>query len=1571
MDPPPCIQNAMLTKDKKPFTYTPGGLNLSEIRSPRMARRIERNAAYEGVGTPPVQSNRPPFQPGNLPPSALAAMQPQMHVQVFPSGPPPPPPMNHSRGGIPPPPPPPSGVPPPPPPPTQPLPTQKVRTSDQQVVERPDMTKIIPDNPMAMLRKTTGPRIKNTLLDEMYQQPARGVQQLSQVPQQQKVVSPPLQQQRSVPPPSPVWPTATQGGNGYPNYEQQRSPVQKTEQRSPPIYSQSNEPSRNQGYQTQPTNQQTKKSANVGSIYIPPLNDHQNKVTTPPTQATSPQVQTPETPILKEAPKPWQQKQLHKQEEVPEWAKREPNPPSPVVREQQPLQNTPNQQPRWSQSNQTSPKTPQRQIQEPVYTPPQQQQQPRFEPQRYQHQQPQPVFGYEPQRYQQSQAEIDPSSHPNAVFVTQPIILQHPGGGYGPPIINRREEISVSKQDGGSRIIPVQVERAEPQNQNRPVGRQQSWSKNPTQSGSFRVIQTICGTDGDEGDFDVATEHSPRFPQQFPQEQGRNIKPMNESDQELLNRFKQVPNDAVRSKPQVRNIPIQIEGGGAPPAQTYVPPSQQTPAEEPKKYTGSSIPSRSFKILQAMTSPDSCANAKEAKETNENYDSLYHRANWAYPFAYPMYPHPPYWPPCYPPNSNEYLSTGNNKSDPELNKINSRHTPFPFWGYPPNTPTLELDQKNIGAPRTPLPFWGYPPSTPTAEVEQKNISARKTPTSFSRCSSTSELENINWRKTPLPYWGYVGPMSDSTMNNHSESANETEGNTPVPFWPGYGPDTTKDMAANDSYCPPYPPYYDPYYLFYCYGYPPMYPVHPFAHSSSESEDLNGYSSMDEMSYYNKKINKPILSDKEETPICSPQILITPTPNDDETTDKEETETHTSDSDTDTEVNEEIPKRSPSSGGLQIIKSVTDISKYKHSDEESLEEEDYSDTTSVSSVEEEENEVIPHQLSVIFEVSERTDISRDFRECSVISDCTTFGAKSDEEDDAQVVNPWMSNNLMEIASRIHNRINARIELDDEQVNEAFVIQNSSSVRDLSNQTNHCQKLEDCNEATNCQEVQNCSNHCLELDDKQEKECNDESFNICINENNQESSQIIEEIPEIEASPNNIERHTEENGVRDQTEQVPSEGSSDSEDWWGVIGNKEDDFPVRKPYSYNRNSDDCNEESVDDSDTVNKEEVCDEPETTNTEKNVSQDDEVNLNKNEDTNCWGEKKERDTTSTHSSNSNASSRRVSNVDSAPEEDSDESSSQSGESDSSDEEGTERDINNNEEKSEEPEVQMPSIKDRIKALQESIAAKKKFLRADEEIKICVMSQVASIEGESAKSKTVSAKSSVKSFDEISEEDSGVTDMSNDLEEFPELRKMSRYQRASTHSRLFQLLQEECEDEEVELEEKKNHLTLPLSIDDKLANELVHSMLKQKRGQIFRTMSMDKLHAAAKKILHEENKTGENADTPSEGFSELVSPLTGNSTPQELYGYYNEYMQYYDSWAQAALSESRDFTKTANGKLNAFSGSLAKCPRVLSDKNVHSGLMKLAECPEEPSPFLPKLPAQSLDRNHERKVEFR
>lgn len=79
----------MMTKDKKPFTYTPGGIDfLAEIRSPRMQRRISKNAADEGVTSHSNQTTSnisgSSSKPTQLSPQALMAMQPQMAVSVFP-----------------------------------------------------------------------------------------------------------------------------------------------------------------------------------------------------------------------------------------------------------------------------------------------------------------------------------------------------------------------------------------------------------------------------------------------------------------------------------------------------------------------------------------------------------------------------------------------------------------------------------------------------------------------------------------------------------------------------------------------------------------------------------------------------------------------------------------------------------------------------------------------------------------------------------------------------------------------------------------------------------------------------------------------------------------------------------------------------------------------------------------------------------------------------------------------------------------------------------------------------------------------------------------------------------------------------------------------------------------------------------------------------------------------------------------------------------------------------------------------------------------------------------------------
>lgn len=124
-EPPACIQNAMMTKDKKPFTYTPGGLDLSQIRTPSMARRLARQRSQEEHEQQYGQQNAGP----------------RYHPQGGPAPPPPPPPSM-----------------PAPPPPPPPIVIQVPDSKSPKPVapgERPEI--VIPENPIGMLRKTNSP----------------------------------------------------------------------------------------------------------------------------------------------------------------------------------------------------------------------------------------------------------------------------------------------------------------------------------------------------------------------------------------------------------------------------------------------------------------------------------------------------------------------------------------------------------------------------------------------------------------------------------------------------------------------------------------------------------------------------------------------------------------------------------------------------------------------------------------------------------------------------------------------------------------------------------------------------------------------------------------------------------------------------------------------------------------------------------------------------------------------------------------------------------------------------------------------------------------------------------------------------------------------------------------------------------------------------------------------------------------------------------------------------------------------------------------------------------------------
>ncbi|XP_073823033.1 uncharacterized protein isoform X3 [Musca autumnalis] len=200
---PACVQNAM-NRDKKPFTYTPGGIDLSQIKSERMAKRLARNACAEGAAGQ-SQQNRPggvvqqqtPTSPNS--PSAAAVIGAAgmgMPFQVLPPTPQPVAGKNTNGGPAPPPPPPPTsfsnnsnnttgtttltphmngggvnggrGSAPnspnmqrkiPPAPPSQ-------RFEPPPLGFRPEIK--IPPNPMAALRKVPPPVEKNTFWKEEY-----------------------------------------------------------------------------------------------------------------------------------------------------------------------------------------------------------------------------------------------------------------------------------------------------------------------------------------------------------------------------------------------------------------------------------------------------------------------------------------------------------------------------------------------------------------------------------------------------------------------------------------------------------------------------------------------------------------------------------------------------------------------------------------------------------------------------------------------------------------------------------------------------------------------------------------------------------------------------------------------------------------------------------------------------------------------------------------------------------------------------------------------------------------------------------------------------------------------------------------------------------------------------------------------------------------------------------------------------------------------------------------------------------------------------------------------------------
>jgi hypothetical protein len=286
------------------------------------------------------------------------------------------------------------------------------------------------------------------------------------------------------------------------------------------------------------------------------------------------------------------------------------------------------------------------------------------------------------------------------------------------------------------------------------------------------------------------------------------------------------------------------------------------------------------------------------------------------------------------------------------------------------------------------------------------------------------------------------------------------------------------------------------------------------------------------------------------------------------------------------------------------------------------------------------------------------------------------------------------------------------------------------------------------------------------------------------------------------------------------------------------------------------------------------------------------------------------------------------------------------------------------------------------------------------------------------------------SYDESEvEDDSGVTDVSKhlseietDSENFPEMRKLTRYQRAATHSRLFKLLQDEgatCDSDDDEqsinnprdikadnnstkvahhtrprpetMQERRERLTLPIQQsssgveslssasssspvsglpNEKLAEELVQSLLLRKKGRLFRNLPIERLHAAAIKILQEDVESNGTMSS-----SEDLIPTVDSTpaiTPQEFKaGYQNSYSDYYDSWSNSGSNLTNgNHDEQVPSKLKSLQDNKKynwsfRCPRVLSNSK---NISRLADVSETETSELPR--SRPLSRASNKSAEL-
>jgi hypothetical protein len=713
-----------------------------------------------------------------------------------------------------------------------------------------------------------------------------------------------------------------------------------------------------------------------------------------------------------------------------------------------------------------------------------------------------------------------------------------------------------------------------------------------------------------------------------------------------------------------------------------------------------------------------------------------------------------------------------------------------------------------------------------------------------------------------------------------------------------------------------------------YRYSP-YPMYPYGQThGSDSEEYSGYSSNDEMSYYNRMFQKqgqPPEQMANGSPICyqngsidpSLQYDHKPLPEVKETREEEE------ESGSDTELEEEneikaITKESPTAEVEVHSDSSESESSQSDETESSEEEEEEDEEVEEESLKEETD--FPHQLSIIYEDSEHSD-AESFRK--PIND----DYESEEESSSSTIGNCDESNseTTTVKVRLPLKLTFSRSVNDEDVT-TVTVGNSELEQSM------------------IEEQNNCNNSIIIHEDNNDDSDPDVSVTISLKKNNSTKN--------CKTESSSMTLNTIENELKERSESPV--------DFWKEI------IPTNDALKKNS----LTETQI----SINSQFSEDDIKFDNWEDDSSTASIRTVRKGEASdNCSGSEMEAFGTADElDDNQNDSS--------SPDQNQDDNEFNSAESSDEDNESGSDSSSHTEDESKDSSLNEDIIKNGTDGIE----------------------KIGRVNGEETKIQ-----------EESEEDDSGVTsDLSRHISETDtdpecssELGKMSRCQRAATHSRLFKLLQEECgQEEEVSdntnsISVRKERLKLPLNsnsssdpdslssssgvnspssptVNTRLVKELVQSLLSRKKGRHFRKLPIEKLHAAALRILQEDMDPYDTGSTSDEG-NLLLSPSTNtlNRTSQvnnntaneiphpEIYGgNYYDYCNYYNTWANAAAAGYpmdhmmeqemcydivpskafrvlRERVHSDGFDPSSMKGVLAKCPRVLSSKTINLDLI--------------------------------